>query len=401
MDPVTAGIMVGGALLGGMSGRKGSTATQQQQLPDFLQPYAPYYAQAGAELASMPYQPYPYQRVAPFSQDQLSGMDAARNVAGQQSPLFGQAGGTANSLMQGSTGAQMGTLANFMGGYSGMNDPSAQFMSQTMGGQFLNNNQPYSQRLDATSRGDYLDPASNPYLQQTYDLAANRMADAYAKGTGASTNAAFGKALSFGGSAHQEVTEGNNRAFGDSLGNLANQVFGGNFQAERARQMQATGMLGQDFQTERARQMAAAGSDLAQQMQGAQAYGNFYDANQARRLQAAQLAPNIANMEQQYGLNSANALMGIGGMQQNLGQQYMNADYQQFMDARNYPYQQFDVFGSLFNPNLGRTSTTMQPGVGAVQGGLSGLLGGYALNQMFNQPQQNAGGTGYFGGIRA
>jgi hypothetical protein len=279
-----------GSLFGGSD--SGGTQTQKTELPNYLKPYGDPYAKTGAELASMPYQPYPYQRVAPFTQDQLYGMDMARQQAGYYSPLWSQA---QNQL------------------------------SNTLGGQ-------------------YMDPASNPYLQQTYDIAANRMADAYSRGTGATTNAIFGKSGSFGGSAHQEVTEGNNRAFGDSLGGLANQLFGGNYQAERARQ-----------------------------------------------LGAMQYAPQFAGQQQNYGLTNINALLGIGQMMQGQGQQYMDADYAQFQDAMNYPYRQFDTFRSLFNTNLGGTQSTTFPGISPLQGAASGGLLGLALNR-YLQPQQQYSG---------
>jgi hypothetical protein len=291
MDPISAGILAGGSLLGGIFGRKSSgTTTSTTQLPDYLRPYGPEYAERVKAVADSPYQAYDGERVAGFGGDQLNAMDMARQQAMQTSPLWGQAGG----------------------------------------------------QLADTISGQYMDPASNPWLQSTFDSAAGRMADAYAKGTGASTNALFGQSGSFGGSAHQEVTEGNNRAFGDSLGMLANQLYGGNYQAERQRQLGAT-----------------------------------------------QFAPSFAGQQQNYGLTNINSLLGIGGMQQGQDQRYLDADYGQFAEEREYPYRQLDVFASMFNPQLGQTAQSTQPGVGALQGAMSGGLFAYGMNRAL-QPNPSA-----------
>ncbi|TXH46564.1 MAG: hypothetical protein E6Q97_29300 [Desulfurellales bacterium] len=100
-------------------------------------------------------------------------------------------------------------------------------------------------QLTNTISGQYLDPSSNPYLRQTYDQAANRMADAYSRGTASQTMSQFARGGAFGGSAMQETQAANNRAFGDSLADLGSQIYGGNYQQERGRQLQAMTMAPQ------------------------------------------------------------------------------------------------------------------------------------------------------------
>jgi len=284
-----AAITAGGSVLGGLLGRRGGgQTTATQSLPSWLEAYGPQYADQVYATSQIPYQAYGNSRVAPFTEDQLAGMDMTRQQANTYSPLFGQA----------------------------------------------------ENQLSKTINGDYLSPDSNPYLRGTYDAAAGRMADAYKIGTGAQTNAMAGFGGAFGGSAQSELAGQQGRAFGDSLGSFANQLYGGNYQAERGRQQQAT---------------------LA--------------------------APGFAGAQQQYGFNNANALQGIGAQQQALGQQYIADDYGQFQEAMQYPYKQLDVMASMFNPNLGRTATSSQSfdplmsAVGGATGGLGlargfGLLGG-------------------------
>jgi hypothetical protein len=78
----------------------------------------------------------------------------------------------------------------------------------------------------ATLRGDYLDPNSNPWLKSTFNQAADL--------TNARINSIFEGANRYG-SGQQAGAIGT----ADSM--LANNIFGGNYQAERARQNAAIG----------------------------------------------------------------------------------------------------------------------------------------------------------------
>lgn len=79
-------------------------------------------------------------------------------------------------------------------------------------------------QLDKTINGDYLN--SNPYLGQTYDLAAGKVRS--------SLDSQFNRNGTYGSSLHEG-------AMADNLGDLATKIYGGNYEQERARQMQ--GML--------------------------------------------------------------------------------------------------------------------------------------------------------------
>jgi hypothetical protein len=105
----------------------------------------------------------------------------------------------------------------------------------------LAQNDPYSantQKLaNDTMSGQYLSPESNPYLAQTASAMGSQMADAYGRGTSAQTMAQFQKNGAYGGSAMQETQAANNQAFGNSLGNAMNQLYGGNYSQERTNQL--------------------------------------------------------------------------------------------------------------------------------------------------------------------
>lgn len=78
----------------------------------------------------------------------------------------------------------------------------------------------------ATLRGDYLNPSSNPWLTSTFNTAADL--------TNSRVNSIFEGANRYGSG--QQAS-----AIGTADTNLANQIFGGNYQAERARQAAAIG----------------------------------------------------------------------------------------------------------------------------------------------------------------
>lgn len=286
--------------LGGLMGSGDDTVTQRQELPDFLKPYAPLYAQMGYNLTGMPYQPYPWETVAPFTADQMTAMDMVRNRSLTGSPVV--------------NAAQQETL-------------------NTIGGK-------------------YLDPASNPYLQQTFDTAADRVTDAFSRGTAAQTDARFARAGAFGGSAWNEIQGANQQALGDSLSGMAANIFGNNYAQERNRQQAAT-----------------------------------------------QFAPNLA--AQDY--RDAEALLNVGGMQQQQGQNYLTDDMQRFMQAQQYPYQQFQQFGQMFNPNMGMNTTQTMPGVSPFAGAMGGALGGLSMYNMGRQAGiwGGSGGSGLLGSATA
>ena len=292
-----AAAIAGVSALNGLMNSGDQTVTQQQQLPSFLQPYGPLYAQAGYNLFNQPYQAYPYETVAPFTQDQQSAMDMVRQRSMAGSPVV-------NAAQQ----------------------------------QTLN-----------TINGDYLNPQTNPYLQQTFDQAANRVTDAFSRGTAAQTDARFARAGAFGGSAWNQAQQANQTALGDSLAGMAANIFGNNYAQERNRQQQA-----------------------------------------------AQFAPNLA--AQDY--RDAEALLNVGGMQQQLGQQYLTDDASRFQQAQQYPYQQFQMFGSMFSPNFGMNSTQSYPGVSPLSGALGGALGGVGLYNSLNQAGM-FGGSGSLGSATA
>src|SRR5882762_931029 len=80
------------------------------------------------------------------------------------------------------------------------------------------------QNIQDTIAGRYLDPSTNPYLTNTFNYAAQPFQDRI--------NSMFESSGRYGSGAHQGLMQ-------RGLGDLANQIYGGNYQQERARQFGA------------------------------------------------------------------------------------------------------------------------------------------------------------------
>lgn len=100
-----------------------------------------------------------------------------------------------------------------------------------------------------TLRGDYLDPASNPYLKGTYDAAAQSVANTYQTATAPGIMAAAQRAGQFGGSAMDESMALSRYDLGENLNHLATDIYGGNYANERNRQIQTSQQLPQTIES--------------------------------------------------------------------------------------------------------------------------------------------------------
>jgi hypothetical protein len=132
----------------------------------------------------------------------------------------------------------------------------------------------------------------NPYLDSAYNQAASKVSD--------SVNSNFSSAGRYGSGAHTDVLS-------ENLGDLATNIYGG-----------------------------------------------AYDADQGRRLQAIGQAPAFAN--QQY--QDASQLLNAGQIQQDQAQNNLDFGYQQFQDEQNDPYKKLAAMAAVFGSNLGGGSTT-------------------------------------------
>jgi hypothetical protein len=163
------------------------------------------------------------------------------------------------------------------------------------------------QQADQTMGGAYLSPESNPYLKGTYDAAARSMTDAYSTATAPSIMAAAQQAGQMGSSGMDESLAYSRYGLGENLGNLANNIYGGNYQQERQRQ-----------------------------------------------LQALQLSPQTA--EGAY--NAGNAQLGVGSLEQQQAQSELDTNYLNAVQRSEYPFQIFSGFGGALGQAAGGAGTS-------------------------------------------
>lgn len=296
-----------------------------QELPAYAQPYATSLLEQGAALSQTPYQQYGGQRTADLTPEQQAGLSMTRDRA-----LTGAADVNA---------ARQQGMDTSMGAYHGAS-PSAPYLQQNLS-------------------GAYLSPDSNPYLRATVGRAMDD--------TASKVNAQFNSAGGYGGSAHQETVT-------RELGNLANQMYGQNYVAERGNQMQAANLASGEFAQERGNQMRAMG-----------------------------MAPQMGQTD----YADASALLGVGDVYGQRQQQMMNQQYEDWNKAINYPYQQLDVLSNAIAGSTGGRSTTIQSGqptqynptAGAIGGGLLGYgVGSMAANQFGSYSPYVGAGLGALAG---
>lgn len=200
-----------------------------------------------------------------------------------------------------------------------------------------------AQSLFDTMSGSYLNPQTNPYLDATYQAAARPMTQAYQFATAPSNMAAAQHAGQMGGSAYNEMNLLNQYGLGQNLSDLASQIYGGNYQAERGRQT------------------------------GAQAY----------------LPGTTSNLYQ-----PSQALLGAGAYQQQQNQAGNDIGFENALRRAEYPFALLSGFGGALGQAGGGTGSStststipsafMNPIGGAAGGGLPSwltpaLAGGAAL----------------------
>lgn len=347
-----------------MKGPDEAAQTQITAPPAYLEPYLRQAANYGQQLfQSGPQQYYPGNTVVPFAPQTNQALNMQQNRAIGGSPLVDTAQGATQNIAAGNTPlAQL--LAPQMGptGASALSPLTSQ---GTIGGAGGDN-------LAATASGDFLN--ANPYLDATFDRAAGAV------------NRSMDTVLSRSG---RDLT-GNLGARADQLNNLANDIYGGNFQQERNRQLQAAGQLsgqgagalgqlaGQQYgagQGALDRQLSAAGQIGQQQLAAAGqaiplAREDYFDIGQLGQVGSA--------VEQQAG---------------NIQNDYMN----RFNFAQNAPYQGLSNFiGALSGAPYGGSQSSTQP---IYRNPLSSALGGAAAGSMFGPWGALAGGAlGLLGG---
>lgn len=287
--------------MGSGGGPSNTTVTNQVQLPVWAQPYAAEFLSGIGKYVNQGLAsgyPFPPEQVYGFTPDQLTGMSLAKQSA-------------------------LGSAQNLL--------------APTLGD------------VEATQSGRYLLPQSNPFLEQTYNAATAPVVQQFRDATEPGIQAEFARAGSFGGSAQNQAESIAQQNLGNTLQNLATNIYGGNYEAERQNQIRQEGLV--------------------------------------PGLLQATFAP-------------ASELMNIGGLQQQLGQQQLDTALQNAENRYNFPFQLLGQLGAALPTAVGGAYMSHQTGpnpnaIDPLTGGLAGILGLGGLLGTLN----DSGGLG--GGISA
>lgn len=294
--------------MGGGGGQQ--SVTQEFKPPEWTQAGWKGSVQSGIDLANRPYEQSGLPQVSPWNDYQMAASQLAYGLATEGTPMGNAANGAFYNIAS-------GNMAN-----------------------------PYADPLASLANQD------NPYFGEdlTNKVIANNtqnMADAYAAGTAANTDAQAAMAGAFGGSGHQQQVTANNAAFAKQVGQMADQT--------RQNQQQVS--------------LGAWNQGLQNKMAALQGAGGLYGQDVQNMLAGAQggLAGNADYRQNLQGL------MGAGNSMNNYVQQLLGQYNNQWSTQQNYDAAQLDYLQNVLgraSGSYGNTSST-QPGMS----NLAGLLG--------------------------
>lgn len=337
-------------------------------------------------------------RVAGINDDQASAMANIRALAlgytdpktGQRIPQGGQQSEEARNYLSGVLTGQMGQNP-----WNGATPLDRQYGSGGAYQQWAQGNPlagaqdvPDAYNADKVQAGknDYAGMDS-PYFNKQLDTGLKKITDAYNKGTDAQTRRMFNLAGAFGGSAHQNAVNDNEKALGEQLGNYTQNMQQQQFdrsanlaESDITRRMQAdqfnvnTGSGA--YENWAGRKMQGGANDLARRERGVE---NFLN----RDIQAQQTNQNLGfsgwenarNREMSaiplgfqtegMGFDRMRQLMGVGDAQRSYEQSIKDTAYNEWLARSNYDKSQVDWLTGLLSRAQGGVApnaTTQYPG---------------------------------------
>lgn len=192
--------------------------------------------------------------------------------------------------------------------------------------------QPTQNMLAGTLNGDYLHPESNPYLQGMFDDAASAVTRQYREAVAPSIQAQFAASGRTGSGLYANAMDSSRDTLSRNLGGMASNIFGGNYQNERNRQ-----------------------------------------------LQAASLAPQTAQMS----YLDANQLLNVGELEDTKSQQNITDDFNRYMFDQERPFDNLARYQGFLGGNYGSQNSQEQYTPSGWQTGLGiGLTGLGVLNDV-------------------
>ena len=126
------------------------------------------------------------------------------------------------------------------------------------------------------------------------------------------------------------------------------------------------------FNQNQQRQLQAQQFNANMGLQGFNANRGQYNTEQDRLMQAGQGLAGLGQQQQNMAQQNVNSLQSVGAQSQQMGQKANNIQYQDFLNQRSWPYQQYSflsgaIQGQPVDANAFRRQTTQGGGPGALQ----------------------------------
>jgi hypothetical protein len=395
----------------GKGGGRGPSQVQRIEPPEFQQPFLQRGFEAALQNFNTPRQFFPGATYVPFSQqtEQALGLQQQRALEG--SPLVGAAQQRAQNILEGQAGGNVDpqqfrvdiSPANIRGLAGQENIPTLQGAQSSFLGQLTGLPEATQTALTQTAQGQNL--TNNPFLDETFNRAQRNVTETFNREVLPALSAQFSLAGRTGSGAQADVQSRAAGQVSDTLGDLANQIYGGNFQRERDRQLAAAGQLGSLSQAQQGLGLQAAGQGAnlfnqalgrdiqrrgleSQNILGARGQDlQAQIASQRNELQAslANQQNQLAQQQQAFGATlplarddffNIGQLGNVGAQVEGLGQRALDDQIRRFNFGQTERDDALQRYLSAITGNFGSTSTQQtNPGSGAR---FSSALGGAA-----------------------
>jgi hypothetical protein len=327
-----------------------STSTSTLSYPKEFQPMVDSMAKRAMAAGAQEYQTYPGQRIQGFDPLQQASQTAVANL------------GPAQQLA-----------------------PATQFAAQagTTAGQF--NYMPQQFQTQAVGTGSFAQPGvaglyMSPYVQNVVDI-QNREAQRQADIAQQQMQAGAVKSGAFGGS-RQAILQA------EAARNLAQQKGDIQQKGMQAAYEQAQNLYGTDaaraLQAQQANQQATLEAQRLAEQSRQYGAGMGMQGLQTQ-LQAAQQLGSLG--QQQFGMQKdiINAMSMAGAQRQALDQQIKSQDYQDFLNQRQYPYQQVAFLNEMLKGIPQQTTKAMYEAPASLASQLVGLGGAAMTSGLFKK----------------
>ncbi len=364
-----------------MGSKGGGQPQQVQQTQEShtqtSEPWAPAQAHImrGLDAARAQVDAGPAQWNGPFigslSQYSKEGLDAIAQRGREGSPVTQSAQGLATDVL--SQRPSFGGASGYLAG-----GPSWEQVQQ----QFASLPEATQNALQQTAQGDYLQ--GNPYLDQQYGRAAQQVTDTFNRDISPGIAAQFSKAGRVGSDAQGDVLQNAAGQVSDSLAGLSNDIYGGNYQRERDRQLNAAYQLGNLTQAQQ-----SLGSNVFNQLQGNQLAAAGIDAGvYGQQLGQQNVFGGLANALANQDYMDIEQIKRVGEHYDQRSQQELDARRAQFNQEQAMKQQALrDYIAAARGHGVTSSSTTSgtasgpparrgSPLTGAIGGGLAGYAAG-------------------------